>query len=158
VARTHSSINAFLLVVVAAVTIGVVSACENTARGLKQDAAKAEVDSRDERAAAAVKAKELASEAAGAARKLGAAVVAAGDEITEKAGVAKDAIDVKAALMADASVDARRIDVDVSSVTRTVTLNGAVSTPAERTQAEAIARTHAEGYKVINNISVSPLP
>jgi len=58
--------------------------------------------------------------------------------------------------MADSSVDATRIDVDVSAWTRTITLNGLVSTAGEREQAEAIPRARAEGYKVVNNIAVQP--
>jgi osmotically-inducible protein OsmY len=156
VARTHCSINAFLLALIAAVTIGVVTACENTAQGLKQDAAKAEAETRDERAVAAEKAKELGSDAAQAAREIGAAAAEAGDELADRASGKKEAVDVKGALMADASVDASRIDVDVDYFTRTVTLNGSVSTAVQRTQAETIAKTKAQGYKVVNNLSVAP--
>lgn len=153
-ARTHCSINAFLLAVIAAVTIGVVTACENTARGLKQDAAEAELETRDERAAAAAKAKELASDAAQAAREIGTAAAEAGDELADKARGKKEALDVKAALMADSTVDASRIDVDVDYFTRTVSLNGAVATATERTHAESVAKAHASGYKVVNNLTV----
>jgi osmotically-inducible protein OsmY len=156
VARTHCSINAFILAIIAAVTIAVVTACENTARGMKQDAAQAEAETRDERAAAAAKAKELGADAAQAARQVGAAAAEAGDEIADRASGKKEEADVKTALMADASVDAARIDVDVDYFTRTVTLNGAVSTTSERTQAETIATNQAKGYKVVNNLSVVP--
>ncbi len=155
-ARTHCSINAFLLAIIAAVTITVVTACENTAQGLKQDAAEAEAETRDERAAAAAKAKELAAGAAKAARQVGAAAAEAGDELADRASGKKEALDVKTALIADASVDAARIDVDVDYATRTVTLNGSVSTTGERTQAETIAKHQANGYKVVNNLSVVP--
>jgi osmotically-inducible protein OsmY len=156
VARTHCSINAFLLAIIAAVTIGIVTACENTAQGLKQDAAEAEAETRDERAVAAAKAQELGSDAAQAARQIGAAAAEAGDELADRASGKKESFDVKSALMADAAVDASRIDVDVDYFTRTVTLNGAVATAGERTQAETIAKAKAEGYKVVNNISVVP--
>jgi osmotically-inducible protein OsmY len=156
VARTHCSINAFLLALIAAVTIGVVTACENTAQGLKQDAAKAEAETRDERAVAAEKAKELGSDAAQAARQIGAAAAEAGDELADRASGKKEAVDVKSALMADTSVDASRIDVDVDYFTRTVTLNGSVTTNVQRSQAETIAKAKAQGYKVVNNLSVAP--
>ena len=153
-ARTHCSINAFLLAVIAATTIGVVSACENTAQGLKQDAAKAEAETRDERAVAADKARELGSGAAQAARQIGAAAAQAGDELADKASGKKEEIAVEAALMSDSTVDGTRVDVDVDYFTRTVTLNGSVPTMQERTQAETVAKAHASGSKVVNNISV----
>lgn len=58
--------------------------------------------------------------------------------------------------MADPSVDATRIDVDADYRTRTITLNGYVPTNTERDAAAVIAKGHAEGYKVVNNISVQP--
>ena len=65
-------------------------------------------------------------------------------------------MDVKTALMADPSVDATRIDVDVDYRTRTVTLNGYVPTDGERDRAEAIAKAKADGYKIVNNMTVQP--
>ncbi len=154
--RTHNSINTFLLTVIAAISIGFVTACENTARGLQQDAAEAEVTTRDERARAQTAARGLASDAAQAARTVGALAADAGEEVAARATALKDHVDVKAALMADSSVDASGIDVDVSSWTRTVTLKGTVRTPGEREKAEAIARGKSDGYKVVNNIAVQP--
>jgi osmotically-inducible protein OsmY len=156
VARTHCSINAFILAIIAIVSIGLVTACENTARGLKQDTAEAEVNTRDERAQAEAAARELGNDAAQAARAVGSMAADAGEELAEKAGAVTENIDVKAALMADPSVDASRIDVDVSAWTKTVTLNGYVPTTAERDKAESIAKQKADGYKVVNNISVQP--
>jgi osmotically-inducible protein OsmY len=154
VARTHGSINAFILAILATLTIGLASACENTARGLKQDAAEAEVETRDERAQAAAAAKELARDAVQAGRAVGAMAADAGEELAEKAGAVTETADVKAALMADPSVDASRIDVDVSAWTKTITLNGYVTTTGERDKAEAIAKSKANDYKVVNNITV----
>ena len=155
-ARTHCSINAFLLAIVASFSIGLVTACENTARGLKQDAAEAEVKTRDERAQAAAAAKEVANDAAQAARAVGEMAKDAGEELAEKAGAITETADIKSALMADSSVDASRIDVDVSSWTKTVTLNGYVATSPERDKAEAIAKAKASGYKVVNNLAIAP--
>jgi osmotically-inducible protein OsmY len=156
VARTHCSINAFILTLIAIVSIGLVTACENTARGLKQDAAEAEVATRDERAQASAAAKQVARDAVQTARAVGTMAADAGEELAEKAGAVKENADVKAALMADPSVDASRIDVDVSAWTKTVTLNGYVTTAAERNRAEALAQAKASGYKVVNNIAVQP--
>jgi osmotically-inducible protein OsmY len=156
VARAHCSINAFILAIIATLSIGLVTACENTARGLKQDTAEAEAETRDERAAARDAAQEVASDAAQAARAVGALAADAGEELAEKASAAAENVDVKSALMADPSVDASRIDVDVSAWTKTVTLKGYVPTEAERSRAEAIARDQADDYEVVNNIAVQP--
>jgi osmotically-inducible protein OsmY len=154
VARTHCSINAFLLGIIAALSIGLVSACENTARGLKQDTAELEAETRDERAQARDAARGLAKDAAAAAQTVGAIAADAAEEVAERASAVKENVDVKAALMADASVDASRIDVDVNASSRTVTLNGYVATASERAKAEAITRAKAQGYKVVNNIAL----
>ncbi len=155
-ARTHCSINAFILALIAALSIGLVTSCENTARGLKQDAVEAEVATRDERAEAKAAARGLAHDASQAAQTVGALAADASEEVAERASAVKANVDIKAALMADASVDATRIDVDVSAWTRTITLNGYVPTAGERTRAEAITRARAKGYKVVNNIAVQP--
>ena len=155
-ARTHCSINAFILTCVAAFAIGGMTACENTARGLQQDAAKAEAETRDERAAAAEKAKELGEDAVKAAREFGAAAAEVGDDMVDAASGKKEELDVKAALMADTSIDATRIDVDTNYFTKTVTLKGHVSSHIERDMAEVVTKAHAEGYKVINSLQVTP--
>lgn len=141
---------------VAAFAITGTAACQNTARGLKQDAQQAEEQTRDERAEAKDKAHEVGQDAAKAAHRAGQTAGQIGEEIAEKAGAAWHTVDVKAALMADASVDATRIDVDTDSHTKTLTLSGYVPTEAERTRAENIARAKAEGYTVVNNIQVRP--
>lgn len=156
VARTHFSIHAFILGCIAALAIGGASACENTARGVKQDAQQTEAQTRDERAEAKETARELGNDAAKAASRVADSAAAAGEELAERASAIKEAIDVKTALMADPSVDATRIDVDTDYRTRTVTLNGYVPTHTERDMAEVVARGHAEGWKIVNNISVQP--
>ena len=155
-ARTHCSINAFILACVAALAIAGVTACENTARGLKQDAAQAEQETRDERAIAAEKAKEFGADAAKAARQVGAAAAEIGDDVSDAASGKKQEIDVKSALMADSSIDASRIDVDTNYFTKTITLKGQVPTHTERDMAEVVAKAHADGYKVTNNLQVQP--
>ncbi len=155
-ARAHNSINAFILSCVAAFAITGAAACQNTARGLEQDAKKAEVDTRDERAQAKEAAREIGSDAARVANRAGRAAGQAGEEIAERAGAAFQTVDIKTALMADPSVDATRIDVDTDYKTKTVTLKGYVPTETERNMAEVIAKAKADGYTVVNSITVQP--
>jgi osmotically-inducible protein OsmY len=156
VARINCSINAFILGCIAAVAIAGAAACENTAKGLKQDAQQAEAETRDERSNARDAARDVGREAANAAERVANSAAEAGEELAERASAIKETVDVKSALMADPSVDATRIDVNTDYRTRTVTLNGYVPTHTERDMAEVIAKGHAEGYKVVNNISVQP--
>jgi hyperosmotically inducible protein len=108
------------------------------------------------------KAKEETKEAAGAvadsaeraADKAGDAAGEAGDAIHG----AKQTFDVKAALTADTSIDASHIDVDTNGDTRTVTLKGTVPTAAQKAEAERIARDKAEGYTVVNQLTVAVKP
>jgi osmotically-inducible protein OsmY len=156
VAHTYGSINAFILSLVAALSIGLVSACDNTARGLKKDVADSEAATRDERAEAKATAKEVAQDAAQAARTVGSLAADAGEELAERASAIKETVDVKSALMADPSVDATRLNVDVDYRTRTVLLNGYVTSQTEKDRAEAVAKDKARGYKVVNNLTVLP--
>jgi osmotically-inducible protein OsmY len=156
VARSYCGINAFILSCIAAFAITSAAACQNTARGLKQDAQQAEERTRDDRAAAREKARDLGNDAAKAADRGAAAAQQAGEELAERAGAAWQTLDVKGALMADGSVDATRIDVDTDYRTKTVTLNGYVPTENERVKAESIARAKASGYNVVNNLQVRP--
>ena len=151
--RTNQ-ITAFLRVLTATAVLGIGAACDNTARGVKQDAQKAEAETRDERAEAASKAREVGSDVAHAARRAAGAAAEAGEELAERASAATEGIDVKASLMADPSVDATRIDVDTDYRTRTITLKGYVPTETERNMAEVIAKARAEGYTVVNSLVV----
>lgn len=155
-ARTYTSINAFILACVAALAVAGATACDNTARGVKQDAKQAEEQTRDERAEAQERARELGNDAAQAANRAGRAASEGSEELAERASAMIETVDVKSALMADPSVDATRIDVDTDYKTRTVTLNGYVPTITERDMAEVVATGHAEGYRVVNNLKVLP--
>ena len=155
-ARAHCSIYAFILSCVAAFAIAGTAACENTARGVKQDAQQAEEQTRDERAAAADAVRELGDDAAKAANRTGVAAAEAGEELAERASAVWETVDVKGALMADPSVDATHINVDTDYHTNTVTLNGFVPTETERNMAEVIAKGRADGYTVVNNLQVKP--
>ena len=105
-------------------------------------------------------AKEEGREAAGQA---GAALDKAADKAGEAAAeagsalsAAKQTFDVKAALTADSTIDASHIDVDTHDETRTVTLRGYVPTAEQKAAAERIARDKAEGYNVVNSLTVAP--
>jgi osmotically-inducible protein OsmY len=130
-------------------------ACENTAKGVKQDtkentaaakeeAKQAEVKSRDERADVKNAAGEAASDIKEAAKGVGEVIDAK-----------KQTVDVKSALMADASIDASHIDVDTDEATKTVHLKGSVPTAAQKAAAEKVARAKAEGYTVHNMLTVA---
>jgi hyperosmotically inducible periplasmic protein len=120
-------------------------ACDNTARGAREDAAEARKDAREATAEANEKTREAKDDAQRTANKTGSAVDAAAETI-----------DVKTALMADATVDASDINVDTFHETKTVVLKGSVPSAAQRTEAAAIASREAEGYKVDNQLVVKP--
>jgi osmotically-inducible protein OsmY len=154
VARVYCSINAFILSVVAAFAIAGAAACDNTAQGLKRDAARMEEQTRDERARAGEAARELGSDAVVAANRAAEAATAVSERLAERAGAAIEGIDVKAALIADASVDAAHIDVETDYRARTITLNGSVPNHVQRDMAEVIAKAQADGYRVVNNLTI----
>ena len=106
-------------------TIGVATACGNTADGAKEDTKNAA---------------EAASEAAASA---GASMDAAAETA-----------DVKMALMADSTIDASDVNVDTNKDTKTVTLNGSVRSEMQKSRAEAIAKDKAPGYTVVNNLII----
>ncbi len=136
--------------------LGVAAACDNTARGVKQDAQQAEADTRDERAEATAKAREVGSDVAHAARRAADAAAEAGEELAERASAATED-DRREGVAHGRSVGGRdRIDVDTDYRTRTVTLNGYVPSETERDMAGVIAKARAEGYTVVNNLTVRP--
>lgn len=102
---------------------------------------------REEGREAAAEAKEEGREAA---NKTGEATGDAGSAVHG----AKQTFDVKAALTADPNIDASHIDVDTNHDTDTVTLRGWVPTAEHKAAAERIAREKAEGYTVVNNLTV----
>jgi osmotically-inducible protein OsmY len=78
------------------------------------------------------------------------------EKVAEKTAAASNTVDVKSALIADGRVDASSINVDTNSQTKTVVLKGTVPTAEQKTQAEAIARDKAEGYSIVNQLTVAP--
>ena len=103
------------------------------------------------------------------AEKTGEAVKDAAKEVKHDAKpVAKDVgqtvdatkqhIDVKAALLADKAVDASHIDIDVNKEAKILYLRGTVPTAAQKAAAERIARDHADGFVVRNELTVMAVP
>jgi osmotically-inducible protein OsmY len=119
------------------ITVALVTlACEDTGRA-KEEGREAVGEAADAANRAADKAGELAGEAG------------------EAIGAAKQTFDVKAALTADTTIDASHIDVDTEHETRTVTLKGTVPTAEQKAAAERIARDKAEGYTIVNQLTVA---
>ena len=129
-------------------------ACDNTARGVKEDTANAVDAAKD----ASAEAKEKADATAAAAKAEAKDETADAKRAAGSAGAAIDAaaetLDVKAALMADTTVDAGDINVDTFKETKTVVLKGSVPTAAQKEQAGRIAGREAEGYKIDNQLVV----
>jgi osmotically-inducible protein OsmY len=124
------------------------AACDNTAAGAKKDS---EI--------AAERAREAGDKAADAASDAARDAATASERATEDASAATAAAatttSVKSALLADRRVDASKIDVDTDGATKVVTLKGSVPTAAQKSTAESIARDKAEGYTVVNELTVS---
>jgi hyperosmotically inducible periplasmic protein len=78
------------------------------------------------------------------------------EKVAEKTSAATQTVDVKSALIADGRVDASGVNVDTNAETRTVVLKGTVPSAEQRATAEAIARDKAEGYKIVNQLTVAP--
>jgi len=149
----------------AAAFVLVSAACDNTARGVKQDAeenkreaaelsseakAKAEVGAEKTENAA----ERAASATANAAERAADATANAARDAFGTTGAAIQTVDVKAALIADKRVDASGIDVDTDYQTRTVVLKGHVPNAAQKKIAADIASAKAEGYSVKNELVV----
>jgi len=77
------------------------------------------------------------------------------EKAVEKTAAATNTVDVKSALIADGRVDASNINVDTSSSTKTVVLKGSVPSAQQKTTAEAIARDHAKGYTINNELTIA---
>jgi predicted small secreted protein len=162
-----------MLAVLAAAACAGLAGCDNTAQGVKEDAAEnkakveqeaaeAKAETADERAEikeegreAGAAIKEAGRDVGNAAERAGGAVAGAAKDAGAATHAAKQTLDVKTALMADASVDASKIDVDTDENTKTVTLKGSVPNAAQKATAERIARDKAAGYKIRNSLVVS---
>jgi hyperosmotically inducible periplasmic protein len=131
-------------------------ACDNTARGAKQDAIEAQQKADEKAAEAKAKAREEAAEAKAEGRDAAADAKKAAGDAGAKIDAATETIDVKTALMADSTVDASDINVDTFHETKTVVLKGSVPTAAQKSEAARIAAREATGYKVDNQLVVKP--
>lgn len=133
---------------VLAIAVGA-AACDNTARGMRDDA-------EENRAKAAEAQRDATDRAAEAGRDTAAAARDAAGSAAAAVGAATETVDVKSALMADTLVDASDINVDTVAATKTVVLKGSVPTAAQKAEAERIAQREAEGYRVDNQLVVKP--
>lgn len=76
--------------------------------------------------------------------------------VADKIAGAAETVDVKAALIADKRVDTSNLNVDTNTDANTVLLKGTVPTAAQRSLAEQVAREHAKGYRIVNQLTVAP--
>lgn len=116
-----------VLTIAGAAAMFALTACGNTADGVKKDA-----DS-------------LAANTQQAAAGAGTAVAGA-----------LETAQVKSWLTADARVDASDINVETNEPSKTVTLIGTVPADSQKTIAEQITKDKATGYTVVNNLTVKP--
>jgi osmotically-inducible protein OsmY len=77
------------------------------------------------------------------------------EKVAEKTAAASNTVDVKSALIADGRVDASGINVDTNSSTKTVVLKGTVPSAEQKSTAEAIAHDKAEGYRIVNQLTIA---
>jgi osmotically-inducible protein OsmY len=125
-------------------------ACDNTARGMKDDAAAAKDEAKDE----ARDAKEATDAAKAGAKDVASDAKRTAGEAAASVDAATETLDVKSALMSDSTIDASDINVDTYHETKTVVLKGSVPTSAQKTEAGRIAAREAEGFKVDNQLMV----
>jgi osmotically-inducible protein OsmY len=114
-------------------------------------------DDDDGKRTAAVPARENDDDLGESAGKAKSKLEEAGREIGSEIKATAILADVKQALVRDETVDASNIDVDVDDDARTVILRGSVPTAAQKTKAEAVARTRAKDYTVHNKLALRPV-
>jgi osmotically-inducible protein OsmY len=146
-------LNKKMLAVLAAAACAGLAGCDNTARGVKEDAKEDTAKAREEGREATAAGREAGAEAKEETREVGADIK--GTEVGGTIHAAKQTLDVKTALIADTSIDASKIDVDTDENTKTVTLKGTVGNAAQKATAERIAKDKAAGYKVRNLLTVT---
>ena len=150
--------NGLMTFVFAGLAMVATAACDNTAAGAKKDAEIAAEDAKRASEKAAEATADAARDASDATKRAGEAAAESTADATRDAAAATSAAatttSVKSALMADKSVDASKIDVDSDGTTRVVTLRGSVASETQRASAERIARDKAEGYTVVNRLTI----
>ena len=145
------------------------AACQNTARGVEQDAERnvgeARQEAREANAEIRQEAREANAEMKQEGREAGNAAERAGDRVAQETkegarsvGATLDAaaqtMQIKTALIDADNLDANDIDVDTNASTRTVTLRGHVATASQKAAAERIAKEKAPDYRVVNSLVV----
>ena len=145
------------------------AACQNTARGVEQDAerntAEAKQEAREANAEMKQEAREANAEIKQEAREAGNAAERAGDRIaqeskdaTRSVGATLDAaaqtMQIKTALIDADNLDANNINVDTDASAKTVTLRGHVATASQKAAAERIAKEKAPDYRVVNSLAI----
>ncbi len=150
--------NGLMTFVFAGLAMVATAACDNTAAGAKKDTEIAAEEAKRASEKAAEATADAARDASDATKRAGEAVAEsaadAGEDAKSASSAAATTTSVKSALMADKSVDASKIDVDSDGATKVVTLKGSVPSEAQRDSAERIARAKAEGYTVVNQLTI----
>ena len=97
----------------------------------------------------------------GGDREVNVSLDTAAGSVESAAGAVGNAVDgatqtaqIKTAMAADSLVRALDINVDSNGDTKTVTLTGTVDTQAQKDRAEQIAKEQAQGWTVVNNLTV----
>lgn len=118
--------------------LAILTACGNTANGVKKDAEKAA----DKTAEAASAAKDKTAEAAAKTENAVSGAAETGE--------------VKTALLANTVLDASNINVDTDEAKKTVTLKGTVTAESHKKLAGDIATAKAQGYTIVNELTIKP--
>ena len=142
----------------ALLSVSLFAACQNTARGVEQDAEKNTAAAQQEGREANAGARQEAREAGQSMERAGDRAVQESKEAGRSVGATLDAaaqtMQIKTALIDADNLDANDIDVDTNASTKTVTLKGHVPTAAQKAAAERIAKEKAPDYTVSNMIEV----
>jgi osmotically-inducible protein OsmY len=90
--------------------------------------------------------------------KVTAAAREAGHEVAEAARESVVHVDIWQSLEREHGLDASHIDIDVQDESHTVVIRGSVPDHAQKTTAERLAREHAHGYTVRDELAVAAAP
>ena len=125
------------------------AACQNTQRGLREDA------DRNKRVAKNV-ADDVQRNLKDGAKTAEAAADKAVSDAAQTVQGARITLRIASTLAATPKIDAAGIDVVVDEKTRTVHLRGHVPDAIQKPLAVAVATDHAEGYAVSDELAVKP--
>jgi osmotically-inducible protein OsmY len=142
----------------ALLSVTLFAACQNTARGVEQDAEKNAAEAQQEAREANAEARQETREAGQSMERAGDRAAQEAKDATRSVGGTLDAaaqtMQIKTALIDADNLDAGSIDVDTNGDTKTVTLKGHVPTAAQKAAAERIAKEKAPDYTVHNMLEV----